>query len=409
MRILILLTLTILLAKPGFSQSSKGFLYGTVTLKNKQSYTGQLRWDGHAGAWDDLFDAYKNEPQIQEQIDIQGYEKSEDSDQEIFEFSFMKLWEDKESKSSFRFKCQYGHIDKIIDFRDNKYVTVVLKGGKRIKVRRKGNDIGEDIIMQHASMGKLEFDWKNIKEIDFLPAPGNIKKMGGDKIYGKALTVDGPLEGYVTWDFDEEAFEQDLIDGDHQKVEYNMQFGNIASIRPEREGAVVHLKNGAEVFLRNSSDVSDDNDGIFLKTEKTGMINVSWSNLIKIDFSKPGFRSAEYKDYDAPSPIYGTVKTKEGRSYKGRLVYDLDETWNIEILDGRIKETYFYIPFYLIKSITPQNYNYSLVELTSGSSLLLGEVGDVNQGNNGVLVWLTDSKTRYIPWKQIKSVTFSSN
>ena len=160
--------------------------------------------------------------------------------------------------------------------------------------------------------------------------------------------------------------------------------------------------------MRNSSDVNKDNDGIFIKTENTGMINLSWSNLIRIDFTKPGFKSMEYSDYGSPRPLSGKVERHDGQSFTGQLVYDLDETWDIEILDGKSKETKYYIPFYLIQSITPQNYNYSLVKLTNGSSLMLGDEGDVNHRNNGILVWLTESKTKYIPWKQIKSVTFDS-
>lgn len=384
----------------------KGFLYGTVTLKNNQSYTGQMRWDSEAGAWDDLFEAYKNDPQIQEQIDIQGYEKNDNDSEEVFEFSFMKLWEDKDSKSSFAFKCQFGHIDKLSDFKDNKYVTAFFKNGHKLKLRKRGNDIGDDITMHHSSLGRLEFDWKNIKEIDFKTAPQKLKNINGSKIYGKALTVDGTLEGYIVWDFDEEAFEKDMISGDHQKVEFDIEFGNIKSLRPERDGSIVILKNGTELFISGSSDVNKDNDGLFIKTENTGMIHLSWPNLIRIDFMKPAFKSPEHMDYGSPKPLYGMVETIEGQSFQGRLVYDLDETWDIEILDGKSKGTKYYIPFYLVKSINPQNYNYSLVELTNGSTIMLGDEGDINHRNNGILVWLTASKTKYIPWKQIKSVTF---
>lgn len=391
-----------------FSQEMKGFLYGTVTLKNSKSYTGQLRWDRESGTWDDMFEAYKNEPQIQEQIDIKGYEESKDATDEVFEFSFMKLWEDKESKLSFRFKCQFGHIDKIIEIKDKKSATAVLKNGEKLKLRKRGNDLGADVILYHNSLGNLEFDWENIEEIDFKHPPGKARNFLGAKVFGKVLTIDGPLEGYIVWDFDEEAFEKDIISGYDQKVEYDIEFGSIASLRPEREGSILILKNGAELFLRNSSDVDKDNDGIFIKTENTGMINLAWSNLIRIDFAKPGFKSLEYSDYGSPKPLSGNVETHDGQSFNGRLVYDLDETWDIEILDGKSKETKYYIPFYLIKSITPQNYNYSLVVLANGSSIMLGDEGDVSHRNNGILVWLTESKTKYIPWKQIKSVTFDS-
>lgn len=407
MRFLVFILLTFFLdIQETLSQQHKGFLYGTVTLKNNQSYTGQIRWDNEAGAWDDLFEANKNEPQILEQIDIEDYEKNKEANDEVFEFSFMKLWEDRDPKTNFVFKCQFGHISKITDFRDNKYVTAILKDGNKIKLRKRGNDIGDDIIMYHSSLGKIEFEWKNIKEIDFHFAPGNLKNFLGNRVYGKVLTIDGPLEGYIVWDFNEEAFEKDLIDGDHQNVEYNVEFGNISSLQPESKGSIITLKNGSELFLRGSSDVDKENDGIFIKTENTGMINLNWSSLIRIDFTKPGFKSPEYSDFGSPKPLYGKVETIEGNSFKGRLVYDLDETWDIEILDGKTNGSKYFIPFSIIQSITPQNFNYSQVTLTNGTSIMLGEEGDVNHGNKGVLVWLTASKTKYVPWEQIKSVTF---
>lgn len=395
-----------LFAQWTLAQEYRGFLYGTITLKNNKSYTGQMRWDNHAGALDDLFEAYKNEPQLQEKIDIQGYEENEQASGEIFELSFMKLWENKDNKSRFAFKCQFGHIDKITDLKDDKYATLILKSGDKIKLRRRGNGIGEDIILYHSSLGKLEFEWEDIKAIDFRSPPKNLKNALGGKIYGQALTTDGPLEGYIVWDFDEEAFDKDIIDGTHQKVEYKIEFGKISGLQPEKEGAMLTLVDKNELFLRNSSDVNKDNDGIFIKTEEQGMINVSWPNLIKIDFTKPGYKSADYEDFQAPRLLQGKVETLDGKTLQGNLAYDLDEVWDIEILDGQSKGTKYYIPFYLIKSISPQNYNYSLVELNNGTKLMLGEEGDVSSRNNGVLVWLSESKTKYVPWKNIKSLTF---
>jgi hypothetical protein len=402
----VLLALFSILSQLVFAQEYRGFLYGTVTLKNNKSYTGQMRWDENAGAWDDLFEAYKNEPQLQEKIEIQGYETNETNSGEVFELSFMKLWENKDNKSRFAFKCQFGHIDKITDLIDDKYATLLFKNGERLKVRRRGNDVGEDIIIYHKSLGKLELDWEDIKEIDFSAAPKEFKNYNGSKIYGKALAVDGPVEGFVVWDFDEEAFDKDIINGYHQKVEYDIEFANISSLKPEKEGAILTLKNNDELFVGNSSDVNQDNDGIFIKTEKRGMINLSWPNLIKIDFTKPTFPAKDYETYSAPEPLLGRIETKDGETFQGNLAYDLDELWDIEILDGQSKGARYYIPFYLIKSISPQNYNYSLVELNDGTSLMLGEEGDVSSKNNGVLVWLSESKTKYVPWKNIKSLTF---
>ena len=388
-------------------QQKGDFLYATISLKNGKSYSGQVRWSYRDAAWDDLLEAYKDEPQIQEQIDIQGYEKNQKQSSEVFELSFMNLWEDKESKSRFVFKCQFGHIDRIICTSDEKSATVVLKNKRQIDLRRRTRDIGSDIVMYHAQLGKLEFDWGGIREINFSSAPARLENQLGAKIYGKALTVHGEIEGYITWDFDEEAFGADIIDGDHQDVEYQLRFDQITSIQPERNGAIVILKNGQELFMRNSSDVNKENDGIFIKTKNHGMVNVGWSNLIHISFTEPQFDAKTYSDFREPKSLKGTVLTQDGQKISGRLVYDLDESWDIEILDGRTKGTKYYLPFYLLKSISPQNFNYSLVELRDGTKLLLGDEGDVNQNNNGILVLISSSRTRYIPWEDVKTVTFN--
>jgi hypothetical protein len=110
----------------------------------------------------------------------------------------------------------------------------------------------------------------------------------------------------------------------------------------------------------------------------------------------------------APKNLEGRVITKKGRTFKGSLAYDLDEVWDIEVLDGKLKDTKYFIPFYLIEEITPQNYNYSMVRLRDGTSLMLGDEGDVSSKNNGVLVWLSATKTKYVSWNDIKSITFTN-
>ena len=128
--------LLISIFQDSFCQEANGFLHGKITLKNNKSYTGQIRWENRAGAWDDLFEAYKNEPQIQERINIEGFEKN-DEQSEVFELGFMKLWENKDTKSSFAFRCQFGHIDRITNIRDNKTASIVFKNGQQLNYHLK--------------------------------------------------------------------------------------------------------------------------------------------------------------------------------------------------------------------------------------------------------------------------------
>ena len=104
--------------------------------------------------------------------------------------------------------------------------------------------------------------------------------------------------------------------------------------------------------------------------------------------------------------LEGTVVTLDQKVYSGKFIYDLDETWDFEILDGKSGGVRYYLPFYMVSKVEPQNYNYSLVTLKNGTQKLMGESRDVCHKNNGILLWLTAQKTKFIPWDQVKRITF---
>ena len=151
---------------------------------------------------------------------------------------------------------------------DRKSATVILKNGTNLKLRKRGSVIGSDIILFHETYGKIDFDWDDIKEIKFQSTPGNMKNALGEKIFGEVLTTDGKYEGFIVWDYNEEAFGKDIIDGYNQNVGYDLEFQQLASLTPDRDGAIIRLKNNSEVFLKNSSDVNKENDGILVKSKK---------------------------------------------------------------------------------------------------------------------------------------------
>ena len=79
---------------------------------------------------------------------------------------------------------------------------------------------------------------------------------------------------------------------------------------------------------------------------------------------------------------------------------------NFEILDGNNDNIIYEIPFKFVSSIEPKNYKYSFVTLTKGGSLSLGDSPDVNNENSGMLVFPDTGIPTYIPWKEIKLITF---
>ena len=112
-----------------------------------------------------------------------------------------------------------------------------------------------------------------------------------------------------------------------------------------------------------------------------------------------------YDEFKAPNRLSGEVLLRNGQTLKGTIAYDLDESMDFEILDGKNDDISYRIPFKFVRSIEPKNYKYSFITLRNGSTLSLGDSPDVNETNSGLLVFPEGEIPVYIPWKEIKLIT----
>jgi len=104
----------------------------------------------------------------------------------------------------------------------------------------------------------------------------------------------------------------------------------------------------------------------------------------------------------------GSVKTENGDIYKGRLIYDLDEAYDFEVLQGKDNDEIEYIiPFRNIANIQPIGYDDSEITLRNGQKLKLEDSQDVSEENTGILVFSDKTKPIYIEWKEVEEVTFN--
>ena len=168
------------------------------------------------------------------------------------------------------------------------------------------------------------------------------------------------------------------------------------------------MKSGRELQLTNSNDVNSSNRGIVIKNEDIGKVLVEWSEFESLTFSDAPGSGPAYSDFPSPKLLEGEVKTFDENSYSGIIVYDIDEAYDYEILEGKDYNIEYNIPFRKIDRIVPKNYNYSLIYLKSGGDVLLGDLQDVCDRNDGVLVMKSkeDKEPIYIPWKKVKEIDF---
>ncbi len=384
------------------AQSTDALLYGKVYTE-KTIYTGVIRWGTEEALWTDLFNASKVTNQYKRMVPEQ---KEEEDSWLNIDWSFGSIWEDKIVPH--QFNCQFGNLSQITRLNDNR-ARLKFKNGKEMEVSGEGyNDLGSDIQVADAELGRVSIDWGRITKVEFLQAPAKVEAVFGAPLYG---TVEGirreKFTGYIAWDNDERLV-TDRLDGDADDNDVSLKFSDITSIEKQGRGSLVKLKSGRALFLTGSNDVNAENRGVLVSVPGLGVVKVSWNAFRKITFSEADASTQPYHAFPAPSFLQGKVSTLEGDDAAGRIIFDIDEVLDFELVEGRENDIEYSIPLRNIKKITPKNFDYSSIELRNGQTLLLGGGQDVSSRNGGVLVFQKGKKEgHYVNWKKINEIIFN--
>jgi len=95
-----------------------------------------------------------------------------------------------------------------------------------------------------------------------------------------------------------------------------------------------------------------------------------------------------------------------GETFSGRIIYDLDESYNFEMLQGNDDDLEYIIPMEHIASVAPKNYDYSEVILKNGTKLVIGDARDVSEDNDGVLIFTGSGDPTFVIWEDIEIIKF---
>jgi len=386
----------------------EGFIYGKILTVDGNTYQGPMRWGKEEVYWTDMFNASKDRNDNLKYLsrDEREYLEEQKSDNWGDSWGSWNVKWDWSDDYVHQFGVQFGEIKKIKPFSRNE-VDVELQNGDVIEVNGDGyNDIGSDIKILDEEIGEISVKWTRIEEIEFMATPKRLEKKFGEPLYGVVETEIGEFTGYIQWDHDE-RISTDKLDGDTYDGDVSIEFGKIKSI--ERYGSSrskVELKSGRELELRGSNDVNSENRGVIITVEDLGRIDVEWSEFEKVTFIDNKGSGKEYDSFKKQTKLTGKVMTTEGTTHTGAIIFDLDESFDYEVLNGEIDDNEHIIPFRNISSITPKNYNYSKVVLKNGEELVLGDSQDVSDDNEGVVV-LTGDDPVYIPWEKIEKISFN--
>lgn len=389
-----------------------GFIYGKVITEDGDVYEGPLRWGKEEVYWTDMFNASKDENRNLDYLSDRELESLEDryysSRYGNGVFRLMNVsWDfDDDNDNDFvhEFSCEFGNL-KSIRMRSRSRVYAELRNGKEIELDGSGyNDIGAKIRVMDKDLGLVALSWSRIDEVQFMDTPNQLEERFGMPLYGTVESDLGTFTGFVQWDHDERVG-TDVLDGDTRDGDVSIPFRKIESI--ERDGyssSIVKLKSGRELDLRGSNDVNDDNKGIIVTVEGLGRVDLEWEDFDKVTFTDPPNSGPAFSTFRNPEKIMGQVEVDNGDIHRGEIIYDLDEEYTFEVLNGEDNDTKYIIPFRNIKSIEPRSSDRARVVFKNGETIEMEDSQDVSERNQGVLVKTSNDRV-YIPWDRIRKVS----
>ena len=402
--VLALATQLTLLPQNAIAQD-EGFIYGRVTTEEGRNYEGALRWGKEEVYWVDMFNSQKEEnPNLDYLTREEVYElrRGRGDWGDNLSVWIGNNWGDKWGSNTHQFACQFGDIKKLELYRGDQ-VRIELRDGTKVDVDGGSNDIGRKVKIMDPEIGEIELDWDRIEEIEFLPTPKKLERKFGEPLYGTVESDYGLFTGFVQWDHDERV-SNDKLDGDSYDGDMSIPFGNIKSIENMGSRSEVILKSGRDMVLRGTNDVNGENDGIIVNIEGVGRVDIPWRDFEKVTFKDYPNAGKSYDDFKKNEDLQGTVVAR-GKEFKGRIVYDLDEEYDVEVLQGKIDDMEYIIPFRNIKSIEPRGYRSSMITLRGGQEIKLEDGQDVSDRNTGILVF-EKKEPVYIRWEDVDMITF---
>ncbi len=390
----------------------KMYLYGTIYTIQGDEFTGQIRWGKEEGYWTDMFNAGKVDNPHIDNLNREDYELFKDDswrndrDDDVFLFGMgrrvIRNWED--NNNTHQFSCRFGDIASLT-YKGRQRVEVELRNGDIIDVKGQGyNDIGGDIKFYSPTEGKISFDDDAIDHIVFKSPSEPFESPWGEPLFGRVYTTSGEFSGLIQWDKDE-RFSKDELNGENRNGDYDILFESIASIQKDGAGSLITLINGKEIFLRGTNDVNRENRGIIISQPDLGRVEIPWEAFEKVEFlPETATTFPSFSDFPVAKPISGIVVLMDNTRQTGELAFDLDEYYDMEVLNGEIDDISLEIPFRNISSIMPISNDRSELLLLSGQKVILEDSQDVSNRNDGVLVYLSSKKTSYIPWYEVKEI-----
>lgn len=387
------------------AQNDLHFLYGRIITTAQESYEGSIRWGNEEVFWTDVFNSTKT---VEHPPTYEGEEPEKEEDLIISDGGhqrFFELFLNWPSGAIRLFECQFGDIQSL-KITGSSRVDLELKNGHIFRLKGGSNDIGTSIRIADVRRGQNEIPWHQIREVHFIDPRGKKPFAFGDPLTGVVETIHGEFTGLVEWDQDE-RLDTDILNGTAGTESVKIPFSEIRAITKVPDGSTVELVDGEVLLLTGSNDVNSENRGIVVAVEDIGRIEIPWEAFVRVTFDHHSeYNGPAYSDFPPARYLKGTVYDKTGEIFSGRLIFDQDESLDIEFLQGKAGLIEYHIPFRNVLSVKPLDDNSSSVVLESGYRLTLSDMQDVSSSNDGIYILEDAASIYFIGWEEIDEIRF---
>ena len=380
-------------------EAHASFLYGRIASAAGATYEGRLRWGrgrGQEAFWGDYFNGFKSENPWAVHVPAERLGK------DPVKLFGIEIGGGSKLDLGRPFMARFGDIARIEVLGQD--VRLTLKSGTVFTTNYSAfNDLDDGVRVWDRSQGILDVGARQVRTIDFLPAPG--AGPVPHQLHGTVYTRSGDFTGFVQWNRNQGLGSDELV-GRSADGDFRVRFDTIQSIARQVQSSRVTLFDGREIVL-TGPESGQANLGIYVDDRRFGRVLVSWDAFERLDFS-PGGSGPAYGDFPPGLPLTGIVTTRAGRRLAGRLVYDLDESETTETLDAPAEGVDYTIPFGLITSIElPGREERARVTLSNGEQLQLDRHGDLGEANAGMLIFVDGSqRPEYVLWTDVERVDF---
>ncbi|UCC25752.1 MAG: hypothetical protein JSU98_01395 [Gemmatimonadales bacterium] len=364
-------------------------IWGRVETISGDTYEGFIRWDRNEGSWVDVLDGSKPVPRDNYRIWIRAMEGEEVRRVRTVELMGFRIsWEesDPEFPSWAEAGIRFGQLREL-KVTGPDAALLLLRNGQEVEFARGSTDLGEDLrelVVEDATGGTVELGWRDLDRIVFEGHPA-VAAASARRLYGTAEDRWGNrYTGYVAWDLDE-ILTSDILDGEEGRRDRQVPFRRIAAIERGWGGARVTLEDGEEMVLDGSNDVGWGHRGVQISDPGLGLVNIPWDEFETIRFHQPD-REVGYDAFDGGRPLVGTVITRGGESIRGAILWDADERWSWEMLNGSFRDVEYDVEFSRIDRIERLSSRGARVTLRDGRVLDLEDSNDVSDDNKGIFI-----------------------